>query len=718
MRLNHLKHVPYIEQMRQTECGLCCVAMILQYYKSYDGIKNIRKDLDVGRDGLKLSVLSQYLKSRGMDTKIFKCPSHLLSNFQLPAILFWNKEHFVVLEKIEKNTYYVVDPAFGRLKLKKEKFDEHFSNIIMVSTPTEKFVPHKKTSHLWIDSFRNLKINKRIALGIFISYIIGYLFQLAIPLLIENIIDSAESTSFARLYGTYFPLVLVSSLFFGLFNFYRGQKTLSMEVDIDNYLTKGVFHKLLHLPYKFFESRSNGDLLFRMNCLTSIRDLISEQILQGIIQIGMVGIILFYMLNKSVLLTSISLLFLCANIFFITKMKAKLAEVNQYALRANTSMQSIQVETVYSMFGVKIAGMEQEILKNWDEKYEESLKMHKKKCVLQNINDTVIGLLQLAGPVVLLIAGIYCFRHTSISVGEIIAVYSLSGTLFSSASQLFSIWTDFTLASSYLERVSDIMEAEEENEPKDAMPLSVSGNINIEHLSFSYNKHTDMILKDISMQINPGQKIAIVGTSGSGKSTLSKLLLGLYEANKGNILFDQIDLSQLNKHNIRRQIGVVPQDMTLFNKTIFDNIAVNKSDISLEDVKHAAQVAQLDNEIEAMPMQYDTLVSDMGMNLSGGQRQRIALARALVSNPKILILDEATSALDYVNEHKVSNYLKEANCTRIVIAHRLSTIVDADKIIVLDDGCIKECGTHEELLSNPNGIYHKLYECQNAPVAV
>lgn len=718
MRLNHLKRVPYIEQMRQTECGLCCIAMILQYYKSYDGIRTIRKDLDVGRDGLKLSVLSRYLKGRGMDTKIFKCPSHLLSTFQLPAILFWNKEHFVVLEKIKNDTYYIVDPAFGRLKLKKEKFEEHFSNIIMVSSPTKDFVPHKKTSHLWLDSFRTLKINKRIVLDIFISSIIGYLLQLAIPLFIETIIDSAESTTFSRLYGTYFPLVLATGFIFSLFTFYRGQKMLSMQVDIDNYLTKGVFHKLLHLPYKFFESRSNGDLLFRLNCLTSIRDLISEQILQGIIQVGMVCIILFYMFNKSLLLTCISLLFLCTNILFVTKMKTKLAEINQYAVRANTAMQSIQVETIYSMFGVKIAGMEKDILKNWDEKYDESLKMHKKKCILQNINDSVISLLQLAGPVVLLIAGIYCFRHTSITIGEIIAVYSLSGTLFSSASQLFSIWTDFTLASSYLERVSDIMEAEEEVEPKDAIPLNVSGNININHMSFSYNKHTDMILKDISMKIKPGEKVAIVGTSGSGKSTLSKLLLGLYEANDGNILFDQIDLSQLNKHNIRRQIGVVPQDMNLFNKTIFENIAVSKADITLDDVQNAAKIAQLDAEIEAMPMKYDTLVSDMGMNLSGGQRQRIALARALVNSPKILILDEATSALDYANEQKVSNYLKEVNCTRIVIAHRLSTIIDADKIIVLDNGYIKECGTHEELLRNPNGIYSKLYECQNASIAV
>lgn len=711
MNPDHLKHIPYIEQMRQTECGLCCIAMLLRYYKSYDRLQNIRKNLDVGRDGLKISILAKYLKNRGMETKIYKTPSHFLNTFQLPAVIFWDYEHFVVLEKIKKNIYYIVDPAFGRSKLKKESFDKHFSNIIMVAKPTEEFVPHKRSTNLWMDSFKNLKINKKIAFGIFISSIIAYLLQLAIPLFVENIIDNTESNSFSRLYGTYFPLAIGTGILFGLFSFYRGQRMLTMQIGIDKYLTKGTFGKLLHLPYKFFETHSNGDLLFRLNCLSTIRDLISEQILQGIIQFGMVTIILCYMLSKSVLLTCISLLFLGTNIIFILKMRTKLSEANQYAVRANTALRGIQVETVSSMFGIKIAAMEEEIVHSWDEKYTENLKTFKRKCILQNINDTVINLLQLSGPVVLLLAGIYIFRQGIISIGEIIAVYTLSGTLFSSASSLFSIWTDFTLASSYLERISDIMDTEEEKEPEHPIDLSISGKINIEHLSFSYNKHSDKILNDVSLNINPGEKVAIVGASGSGKSTLSKLLLGLYDVTEGKILFDQINLLELNKHNIRRQIGVVPQDMSLFNKTIFENIAINKSNISLEDVQNAARIAQLEDEIEAMPMKYNTLVSDMGMNLSGGQRQRMALARALVNNPKILILDEATSALDYVNEQKVSSYLENSNCTQIVIAHRLSTIVDADKIIVLDNGIIKECGTHQELIKK-NGIYKKLYEYQ------
>ena len=213
------------------------------------------------------------------------------------------------------------------------------------------------------------------------------------------------------------------------------------------------------------------------------------------------------------------------------------------------------------------------------------------------------------------------------------------------------------------------------------------------------------------MHIKQGQKVAIVGSSGSGKSTLSKILLGLYEPTSGEILYDGINFKELNKQNVRRQLGVVPQDISLFNKSIYENIKMNKPDVTLEDVKKAAQIAQIADEIEAMPMGYYTLVSDMGLNLSGGQRQRIALARAILNNPQIIILDEATSSLDSVNEKKVSNYFKDIGCTRIVIAHRLSTIIDSDVIYVMDKGKIIESGTHKELMIL-NGSYANLYRAR------
>ncbi|WP_310601785.1 peptidase domain-containing ABC transporter [Anaerosporobacter sp.] len=707
----HSKRVPYIEQMRQTECGLCCVAMILQYYKSREGIRSIRKELDVGRDGLKLSVLSSYLRRRGMETKLYKAPMEALSQFKLPAIIFWNQEHFVVLEKIEKNSIQIVDPAFGRCNMKQEEFAEHFSNIIMTIELTERFQPQTQKKHLWKETFQNMHIEKRVVLGIVVASVVTYLLQLGIPMLMERILDGISVGQTGNLSNIYFAGILGIAITYGIFAMYRGEKMLHLQLSIDQFLTKGVFRKLLHLPYHFFESRSNGDILFRLNCLTTIRDLISEQVVQGMVQAGMILCILCYMLHKSLLLTAIACGFLILHVLYTVKMQKKLAEANQYAVRADTSLQGILVEAIYSMYGIKLSGIEEETIQQWDEKYKDSRKQQRKKEILQNVYDTTIQTLQTAGPVTVLVLGIWLLGQGRVTVGEIVAFYSLTGSLFGAAGSLFDIWKDFTMSNSYLERIADITEAEEEMEPEDPIELKVAGEVQLKNVSFSYNKHSGEILKDVTIHIQQGEKVAIVGSSGSGKSTLSKLLLGLYEANEGAILYDNTNLKQLNKHDLRRQIGIVPQEMSLFNKTIYENIAMNQSGVSEEMVRNAAQVAQLAEEIEEMPMKYETLVSDMGMNLSGGQRQRMALARALVNQPQILILDEATSALDYTNEKKVSEYLSDVGCTRIVIAHRLSTIEDADRIIVLDDGVVVEQGRHQELLLQ-DGLYRTLYQYQ------
>jgi len=241
--------------------------------------------------------------------------------------------------------------------------------------------------------------------------------------------------------------------------------------------------------------------------------------------------------------------------------------------------------------------------------------------------------------------------------------------------------------------------------------LDITGKIRMENVCFSYTKHSQEVLYNINLNIESGQKVAIVGPSGSGKSTLSKILIGLYTPTKGNIFYDDVSIDSLDKAHLRKQLGIVPQDISLLNKSIFENIKMNKENIDIDDVKKAAKVANINEEIEAMPMNYHTLISDMGTNLSGGQRQRIALARAIISNPKVILLDEATSSLDALNEANVSNYFRYNGCTRIVISHRLSTIIDSDMIYVMMDGRIAEQGNHNSLIAK-KGFYYKLYKTQ------
>lgn len=700
------RRVPFVEQMQQTECGLCCVAMVLRYYKSYESISEIRNHLEVGRDGLKVNQIYNFLKKIGFSTKVYKTSVEGLKIIKNPSIIYWKNNHFVVLEKVKGNKYYIVDPALGKRKISEEEIIANFTNVAIVPNPTNKFTPKNKKESTLDIILPSILTNKLLLIKLFSFSLVLSIITLGIPIVMQQLIDKVTLQQELDI-----PMILLFSmllLVYSFSSFRRGKFLIDIKILLNKSLFGRVFSHLLKVPYKFFEVRSSGDILFRMGNLDLIKDLISEKVVKGIMEIISLLFILGYMSCKSSVLTVVVIgLFLVYSIFSFI-MRNPIKEANIYELMERSKLERIQVEAITAMFAIKVAAIEEQIFKSWNESLDNMLYRYRKQGYLINIYTSFTQVLQTISPFIVLIFGLSLFTKGFITIGEVIAFYSISVMFFATSTSLFQTWNDFLLASNSLERIRDITDAKIEEDNNKERIQNLRGEIELKNVSFSYTQDSEIVLKDISLHIKSGQKVAIVGTSGSGKSTLGKLLLGLYTPNTGDIFYDSVNLRSINKKELRKQMGVVPQDIHLFNKSIYENISMGMEDISLEKVRKAAHIAQIGEEIEDMPMNYYTLVSSMGLNLSGGQRQRMALARALINNSKLIVLDEATSSLDSVNEARVANFFKETGCTCVIIAHRLSTIINADVIYVMDKGRIVEFGNHGELISL-KGKYYNLY---------
>jgi ABC-type bacteriocin/lantibiotic exporter with double-glycine peptidase domain len=703
------KKVPYVEQLSITECGLCCVAMILRYHKSYESLHDLRLLLDTGRDGSSITQLVNLLHKLNFKTKTYKAQTEGLAHINLPGIIFWEDSHFVILEKINKDYATIVDPASGRVKLKIADFKKSYSDYIIAALPEETFVRRKKESSIWKKYIYVLIKNKPLFYQIILFSVLSYISTLFMPIIVQNLIDQTLNDVGLSNLKPYFFLIIIAAILFMFIDFFKNRQLIKLRINIDKDISTELFDHLLKLPFKYFDIRNKADILSSLNSTTIIRETLARQLITGLINIGAIIFIVIYMCYQSLIMSIILLVLFIVNTSILLITKPYFIDFNKYLVFQQNKYQSVQIESIYSILGIKMSAIESDVKQRWTTRFKEYLDKFKYKEEFSNYLNSLMNFTQVVSPLIILITGIYLVTINYLTIGQTIALYSLSSTFFSLSSSVFDTWMSYLNSAAYLERIGDVISSPKEEDAQEKTKLNLLGNIKFEDVCFSYSKNSNMVIKNISLDIREGQKVAIVGKSGSGKSTLAKLLVGLYQPTNGSIYYDNINMKEINTSHARRQMGIVPQEVSLFNKNILENIRMDREDITLEQVIIAAKIAQIHDEINAMPLKYNTIISEMGVNLSGGQRQRIALARAIVNNPKIIVLDEATSSLDNNNETEVSNYFSKIGCTRIVIAHRLPTIIDADLIIVMDDGLIAEQGTHGELLNNKS-YYYNLYQ--------
>ncbi|HLR68402.1 peptidase domain-containing ABC transporter [Virgibacillus alimentarius] len=701
------KKVPFVEQQEQSDCGLCCLAMVSRYYGKHLTLLDIQELYQNGRNGISLQALKEIAGNIGLDVKVYNAPSEKLFQCHLPAIIHWKGHHFVVLEKVSKKGYTIVDPSQGRITIEPEEFKEFFSGLIMCLKPSKLF-SKKKEKNLWIPYLKLLSSKRKLVLYLLCFSILLQVLLLSTPILTNYTIDSIIIPGDFELINVLIAIMTILVVFQVLFTFLRARLVVVLRNHLDlEMMTKFMSH-LLYLPYGFFQRRSFGDLMFRANSNIMIRQTLSNQALAGVLDSTLLVVFTFYLFYQSpfltIMITAIGMLYFLM-IFVATK---RLHQITKEELSKRTKVQWHQSEMIYGILGVKMAGLEANMFQTWETYYLEQLEAIKKKDYYAANLETLIFAIRTTAPFLVLGVGTIQVLNNSMSLGSMVAFFTLTVTYFTMLGSLATSFSEFSKMKAYIERVVDILERPEEKNGERRIER-LKGNITVENLSFSYNENPEeeLFLENIKLDIEAGEKIAIVGKSGSGKTTVANLLIGLYEPIKGEVYFDDIPLSEIDKSTLRKKVGVVPQDIHFFNRSVMENITMYSPSAQLEDVKEAAKLAKIHDDISSLPMGYNTMISEFGTNFSGGQKQRIALARALINKPSILLLDEATSSLDTIVEKEIDEILSDLDCTRIVIAHRLSTVKNADKIFVLDNGKIVEIGTHNDLLRK-QGYYYEL----------
>lgn len=701
------RRVPFIQQMEYSECGLACLAMLLNYYRHHIDLNQLREEYPAPRGGYSLFNLVEIAHSKQLETEAFRSDAEDLKQLHLPAIIHWEGKHFILLEKVHARSYTIIDPAKGRQRITEDEFIQKFTGYIVTLKPSPSFETKKATSSSILLNY--LKKYKWMLFNIFLFTLGLQAVMVSIPLFTKWFMDqvvSTTDTSFLSQTGLMLLLMLITYV---LINGVRSIIIAFVQTRLDRTIMEDFMDTLLHLPFPFFDNRSNGDILFRANSNIYIRDILSTTLITLFIDLLLLitysAMMVNFSLQLSLVLIGTSALLGLA-LFLNSKVVRKMVDSN---IRDKIQVQSTVTEMVYNTLDIKVLGIEDRLLSKWQKKYENQLHSTQKLNIWESIIQTFTSAIQVLLPLLILWFGAFMVLRGEITMGTLLAFSSIAGSFISPVISISNNYTELVSLKSYFSRIQDVLKTKKEQEQVDKLivPQQLKGKIEFRNVSFKYNRFNEEVIKNISFVIHPGKSAAIVGHSGSGKSTIAKLLLGLNKPTSGQILIDDIPIEQYNLVKLRALIGSVLQEAQLFNGTIKENIQMSV-EASDDEVIRAAQQACIYNEIMSTPLGFDTIVTESGANFSGGQRQRLLLARALVSVPKVLILDEATSSLDNISEMYIKKSISKQPCTKLIIAHRLDTIQDADKIFLLHDGQIIEEGDHASLI-HQQGHYYDLY---------
>jgi subfamily B ATP-binding cassette protein HlyB/CyaB len=711
------------------DTGLSCLVTVVKFLGQAVDPAQIKHQMGLGEDKFSTEDILRAAKQLDVKSRATQSDWTKLAELPLPAIGKNNDGSYFIIAKIlgvsasdsEVPSVLIQSPIAAKPEvIPKEEFEKDFSGeVILLTTRARIAGSDRKFDVTW---FIPAIVKYRRLLGeVIVASFFLQLFALVTPLFFQVVIDKVlVHKGLTTLDVMVFALVVVSIfevIVGGLRTYVFSHTTNRVDVELGSKL----FRHLLALPLSYFESRRVGDSVARVRELDTIRNFLTSSSITLLIDILFTVVFLAVMYVYSPALTLVVVIslpfYVVVSMLITPPLRARLEE--KFARGAEN--QAFLVENITGVQTLKAMALEPHMQRKWEDKLAAYVHTSFKAGMLSNIGGQVIQLISKLTTAITLYVGATLAINGDLSIGQLVAFNMLAGRVSGPVLRLSQLWQDFQQARISLERLGDILNSPTEpsyNPNRSTLP-SITGHIEFDQVTFRYKPDAPEVLRRVSLDIPPGQIIGIVGPSGSGKSTLTKLIQRLYVPESGRVLVDGVDLSLISPSWLRRQIGVVLQENILFNRSVRENIALSDPSLDMDKVIAAAKEAGAHEFILELSEGYDTRIDERGGNLSGGQRQRIAIARALITNPKILILDEATSALDAESEEIIQNNLKDIAVGRTVaiIAHRLSAIKHAHRIITVEKGEIVEDGTHGELIK-ANGRYANLYNKQMSAATV